>query len=287
MVRPSRLAMLGAAGVVSSGSVPRQPQLGLVARRSCKSRNVMRQKMLAAEAVVSTRGLVGGEERCVVAREDEHRHRIAVEQQPERGLALLQVGDVDAQADDAAVAGAAAPRSGCSGRRRAPARAACRVVEQREPLRDPFLLAPDRGRIVAARDADAQRVFEPCAGFEQVGAALVDVGILLVPQDVAALASRKTMPCGRMSIASRRRACARRASSTATAASASALRVSVPCVKRSLSHAAKPAIPFDSALRFEVARARLRPNIHSPQDGATDNVSRRRDKRARLRTGER
>src|SRR5207245_2589947 len=36
-----------------------------------------------------------------IARADDHRHRIRVEQQAERGLALLQLGDVDAQADDA------------------------------------------------------------------------------------------------------------------------------------------------------------------------------------------
>ena len=61
-----------------------------------------------------------------------------------------------------------------------------RVVEQREALGEPFLLAALGGGIVAAHDADAQRVLEPRADLEQVGAALVDVGVLLVPQDVAA-----------------------------------------------------------------------------------------------------
>ena len=51
------------------------------------------------------RGVVDAEDALVVQRADDHRHRIAVEQQPERRLALLQLGDVDAQADDAAVRG--------------------------------------------------------------------------------------------------------------------------------------------------------------------------------------
>ena len=59
----------------------------------------------AAIAVVLDRGVVDAKDALVVQRADDHGNRIAVEQQPKRGLALLQLGDVDAQADDAAVLG--------------------------------------------------------------------------------------------------------------------------------------------------------------------------------------
>ena len=51
------------------------------------------------------RGVVDAEDALAIARADDHRHRIAVEQQAERRLALLQFADVDAQPDDAAVGG--------------------------------------------------------------------------------------------------------------------------------------------------------------------------------------
>ena len=59
----------------------------------------------AAVAIMLDRGVVDGENVFVIQRADDHRHRIAVEQQPERRLALLQLGDIDAQADDAAILG--------------------------------------------------------------------------------------------------------------------------------------------------------------------------------------
>ena len=71
----------------------------------------------AAIAVMLDRGVVDAEDALVVQRADDHRNRIAVEQQPERGLALLQFGDVDAQADDAAVLGQPLLDQDDSGRR--------------------------------------------------------------------------------------------------------------------------------------------------------------------------
>ena len=145
----------------------------------------------AAIAIMLDRGVVDAEDSLAVQRADDHRHRIAVEQQAERGLALLQFGDVDAQADDAAVRGqplldqddAAVGQHllmPCTG-----------LIQFGEPLRDPFFLAPDRFRIVAARNPDADRVLQPRAGFEQIRAAAVDFRILLVPEDVAAFGVEK------------------------------------------------------------------------------------------------
>src|SRR5262249_54836798 len=57
----------------------------------------------AAVAVMLDRGVIDGKDALAVERADDHRHRIAVEQPAERGFALLQPGDIDAQPDDAAV----------------------------------------------------------------------------------------------------------------------------------------------------------------------------------------
>ena len=136
MVRPSRVRCFEVLTLASEAArLPRQPA-GRPRRADRAGSSPSRS--LAAEAVVRQRRVVGGEESLACrGRKHEHRHRVVVEQQPERGLALLQVGDVDAQADDAAVAGAAAPRSGCSGRRPAPARAArpgCRAARRRSAI---------------------------------------------------------------------------------------------------------------------------------------------------------
>ena len=145
------------------------------------------QHLLAVVAVMLHRGVVDRQDAQIVEAVDEHRHRIAVEQQPERRLALLHLGDVDAQPDDAAVAGAALlDQDGAAVGQRLLV-AAVRIEQLVEPLLHPFFFAAERLRIVAALDADAQRVGELRAGLEQVGAALVDVGVLLVPQDVAAV----------------------------------------------------------------------------------------------------
>jgi hypothetical protein len=53
----------------------------------------------SAIAIMPDRGVVDAEDAFVVQRADDHRDGIAVEQQPERRLALLQRGDVDARTD--------------------------------------------------------------------------------------------------------------------------------------------------------------------------------------------
>jgi hypothetical protein len=58
-----------------------------------------REEGFARMAVVGERGVVHRDDALVVERVDEHRHRVRIEQQPERRFALLQLRDVDAQAD--------------------------------------------------------------------------------------------------------------------------------------------------------------------------------------------
>ncbi len=110
------------------------------------------------------RGVVDAEDAFAVQRADDHRHRIAVEQQPERGLALLQLGDIDAQADDAAVLGQPLLDQDDAAVGQGLLVALAGLVELGQPLGDPFFLAADRFRIVAARDADADGVLQPRAG---------------------------------------------------------------------------------------------------------------------------
>ncbi len=62
-----------------------------------------------------------------------------------------------------------------------------RIHQQGQALGQPFLFPADGFGIVATRDPDAQSVGEPGAGREQVGAAVIDFGVLFVPEDVAAL----------------------------------------------------------------------------------------------------
>jgi hypothetical protein len=151
----------------------------------------LREKLAALVSVIRDRRVVGGEDAPVVDGEDEHRHRVPVEQQAEGGLAALHLGDVDAEADDAALARAPFLDQDAAAVGEGLLVAAGRVAEKVEPLLEPRLLAPDRRRIVAARDADAERVFELGADPEHVGAALVDVGVCLVPEDVAPLLVEK------------------------------------------------------------------------------------------------
>src|SRR3984957_10258168 len=75
--------------------------------------------------------------------------------------------------------------------------AAAGVAELREALSDPFLLATGGLGIVPARDANAQRVLQACTRLEQVGAALVDVGVLLFPENVTALGVEKYEAVGK------------------------------------------------------------------------------------------
>ena len=112
------------------------------------------------------RGVVDAQGCVRHQRADEHRNRIAIEQQPERRLALLQLGDVDAQADDAAVLGPPLLDQDAAAVGENLLVALAGLIEL-EALGDPLFLAADRFGIVAARDADAQRVLELDARLER------------------------------------------------------------------------------------------------------------------------
>ncbi len=65
------------------------------------------------------------------------------------------------------------------------------LVKPGQTLGEPFLLAANRFRIIAALDADADGVRQPRARPEQIGAAVVDLRIFLVPENVAAFGVEK------------------------------------------------------------------------------------------------
>src|SRR5205823_13407906 len=97
----------------------------------------------AAVTVVPDGSVVDGENTFVTQRADDHRNWIAVEQQPERGLPLFQLGDIDAQTDDAAILGQALidQDDATVGQRLLMPLAG--LVQLPEPRGDPFFLAPD------------------------------------------------------------------------------------------------------------------------------------------------
>ncbi len=99
----------------------------------------------------------------------------------------LHGGDVDAQADDAAVAGAALLDHHPAAVRQPLFVALAGVAQHLQPPAQPFILVTDGFGIVAPRHPDPQGVLQPRAGGEKVGGAMVDLGVALVPEDVAAL----------------------------------------------------------------------------------------------------
>src|SRR5437868_3666048 len=145
----------------------------------------------AAVTIMLDRSVVDGENTFVTQRADDHRNRIAVEQQPERGLPLFQRGDIDAQADDAAILGQAFidQDDAAVGQRLLMPLAG--LVQHLETRGDPFFLAPDGLRIIAARNADADGILQPRARPEQVRTAAVHLRIFLVPENIAAFGIEK------------------------------------------------------------------------------------------------
>src|SRR5215213_8061798 len=133
----------------------------------------------AAVAIVLDRRVVDRENMFVPQRADDHRNRIGVEQQPERGLPLLQLGDIDAQADDAAVLGQAFVDQDDAAVGQRLLMPLAGLEHLLEPRGDPFFLAADRLWIIAARDADADGILQPCAGLEQIRTAAVHLRYIL------------------------------------------------------------------------------------------------------------
>src|SRR6185295_17615084 len=145
----------------------------------------------AAVTIVLDRGVVDGENTFVTQRADDHRNRIGVEQQPERRLPLLQLGDIDAQADDAAILGQTFVDQDDAAVGQRLLMPLAGLEQLLEPCGDPFFLAADGLRIIAARDADANRIFQPRARLEQVRTAGVHLRIFLVPENIAAFGIEK------------------------------------------------------------------------------------------------
>ncbi|MGY4432960.1 hypothetical protein ACVWWO_005437 [Bradyrhizobium sp. F1.13.1] len=178
----------GASGLLLTG---RSGGPGRLIVESLKGTDRQPLELGAAIAVMGDRGIVDAEDALVVQRADDHGDRIAVEQQPERGLALLQLGDVDAQADDAAVLGQPLVNQDDAAVRQLLLVARAGLIELLQPLRDPFFLMAGSFGIIAAGDADAQRVLQAGALLEQIGGLAVDLRVLLVPEDIAALGIEK------------------------------------------------------------------------------------------------
>ncbi len=193
MARIDRQIDQGAVGPHVLPGARRQFVAGKVAgpgRFGFESLNVADGQLLelgAAIAVMLDRGVVDAEDALVVHRANDHGNGIAVEQQPERGFTLLQLGDVDAQTDDTAIPGQPLLDQDDAAIAEDLLVPFAGVIKLLEPFGDPFLFATDRFGIVAALDTDADGILEPRARLEQVRTAVVDFGVFLVPEDVASL----------------------------------------------------------------------------------------------------
>ncbi len=173
----------GAAGLFLAGRIGGP---GRLAVEGLQGADLQLFELGPAVAVMGDRGIVDAENALIVERADDHGHGIAVEQQAERGLALLQFGDVDAQADDAAVVGQALVDQDDATVRQLLLVARTGLIELLQTFGDPLVLMTDGLGIVAAGDADAQRVFEARTFLEQIGGLAVDLGVFPVPEDVTA-----------------------------------------------------------------------------------------------------
>ena len=143
----------------------------------------------AVVAIMGDRGVVGRQDALAVDGADEHRHRVLESNSRRNEASRCFISVMSTRRP--MMPPSLVLRSSISTTRPSESTCSCGAPGLRikvEPLGDPLLLAAEGRRIVAARHADAQRVLELDADFEEVGAALVDVGVLLVPQDVASLA---------------------------------------------------------------------------------------------------
>ncbi len=134
---------------------------------------------------MTERGVVHREDAPVGRADNEHRDGIGVEQQTEGRLAGLDVGDVDAQPDKAAVRGPSFVDQDPAAIGQLLFNLALWIAHPLHALVEPRCLASGGFGIFAAFNADPQRVFQPDASLKQIGAAAVNVGVRLVPEDIA------------------------------------------------------------------------------------------------------
>ena len=144
-----------------------------------------REKLLARISIVPHRRVIDGKELQITAVDDQHRHRIGFEQRPHRLFALLDFGDIDADADAAAIGGPpfADPMPAVVGQLLLMHAVGLRV--QRESLSQPLLFAPARLGISARGQAGAQGILETGAHLDGARGERIELGITLVPHHVA------------------------------------------------------------------------------------------------------
>jgi hypothetical protein len=118
----------------------------------------------------------------VLASGHPHRQRVLLKQQPERSLAAFQVGDIDTDADAAAVRRPSLLDPGPSVSRQLLLVIALRQGMAGHAFPEPFLLPPNGIGILAMRQAGAKNVFEAGALNDGRRIGSIEPGVLPVPQ---------------------------------------------------------------------------------------------------------
>ena len=141
----------------------------------------------ALVGVVRAGGVIGLQNAARVRVIEEHRHRIGVEKQAKAFFLALDFGDIDTQADRAAIGHLAFFDQDPAAIGQALFVWGLRIGQFGQTLGDPFFFSAGGFGVVAALHANAQRVSQARARLKEIGALGVDFGIALVPEDVAAL----------------------------------------------------------------------------------------------------
>ena len=140
--------------------------------------------------VVLDRRIVDGENALIAERADDHRNRIASNSSRNEASRCFN-SVISTPTDDAAVLGQTFidQDDAAVGQRLLMPLAG--LEQLLEPRGDPFFLAADGLRIIAAHDADANCILQPRALLEQVRTAGVHLRIFLVPENIAAFGIEK------------------------------------------------------------------------------------------------
>ena len=173
---------VAAGGLVDDGFLQRPSWLRRSAAASAEVVLRHREQFFARIAVMAAHRRVDRQQLPGVGIRHPHRQRVLLEQQPERSLAAFQVGNIDTDADAAAVRGPPFLDPSPSVARQLLLVGALRQGMAGHAFAEPFLLAPDGVGILAMPQAGTKDVVEAGALDDGRRIGSIELGILPVPQ---------------------------------------------------------------------------------------------------------